>query len=160
MSNFSSHLVEVRQPLIPVADLQAMGEIGRNLRIPADILPVLAVLSGVSEVGPKLASFTPAGALRIAETGAGFTHVEVHEGTIMNGTATVTFSNLISSVLINIDTFQCTVAHSMDGQVFDTAFTVLAGEKPSMDVLTRVLTITNTSGVTATGYRIWGLYYT
>lgn len=155
----SDNWAEVRTPVIPFADLNAMSQLARNLDIPSDIAPVLAILSGVSEIGPKLASLTPAGALRVAETGAGFTKMEVHEGSVMNNIVTVNFTNLISSVIINIDAFQCTVNHSLDGNTYDGPFTVLAGEKPSMDMLTRAIQIQNTSGVTATGYRVWGLYF-
>ena len=156
----SMNWAEVRTPVIPVDDLQIMSQLARNLQIPGDLQPTLAILSGVSEIGAKLVSLTPAGAIRVAETGAGFSHIEVHEGSIENSAVTINFANLISSVLINIDANQCTVAHSEDGNIFDTPFTVLAGEKPSMDLLTRAITITNTSATTATGYRVWGLYYT
>jgi len=152
-------IAEIRINLIPLGDLEAMSQLNRNLFIPSDVLPTLAILSGVSEGGPKLVSLTDAGALRVAETGAGFSHIEPHEGTVENNTVTINFANLISSLLINIDAFECTVAHSLDGNVFDTPFTVLAGEKVSIDVLTRAITIVNTSGVTATGYRVWGLYF-
>lgn len=150
----------VRAPVIPFSDLQALSQLTRNLSIPSDIQPTLAILSGLSEIGAKLVSLTPAGALRVAETGAGFTHMEVHEGSVMNNTVTINFTNLVSSVIINIDAFQCTVAHSLDGSTFDTPFTVLAAEKPSMDLLTRAVQIVNTSGTTATGFRVWGLYFT
>lgn len=151
---------DIRTPIVPFGDLNAMSQLQRNLSIPDDVQVVLSVLSGVSEIGAKLVSLTPAGALRVAETGAGFTHMEVHEGSVENNTVTINFTNLISSLIINIDAFQCTVAHSADGNIFDTPFTVLAGEKPSMDLVTRAVQIVNTSSVTATGYRVWGLYFT
>jgi hypothetical protein len=108
----ANDIVEIRVPLIPMSDLEANSQLSRNLFIPSDVLPVLSILSGVSEIGPKLVSITPGGAIRVAETGAGFSHVEPHEGTIMNSNVTVAFINLLSSLLINIDAFECTVAHS------------------------------------------------
>jgi len=155
----SINWAELWTNVIPWDDLKAKSQLSRNLQIPTDILPTLAILSGLSENGAKLVSLTGAGAIRVAETGAGFTHVEVHEGSIENGMVQINFANLISSMVVNIDAFQCTIAHSEDGQIFDTPFTVLAGEKPSMDLLTRALQVTNTSVTTATGYRVWGLYY-
>ena len=152
-------IAEIRVNLIPWEDLQANSQLARNLNIPSDVLPTLAVLCGNSEVGSKLVSVTPAGAVRVAETGAGFSHIEPHEGTVINTNTIIDFVNLVSSVIINIDAFQCTIEHSEDGQLFDNPMTVLSGEKVSFDVLTRAIRITNTSAVTATGYRVWGLYY-
>lgn len=150
---------QIRAPIIPWGSLNATSQLARNLNIPSDLLPTLAILSGVSEAGPLLASLTPGGALRVAETGAGFSKVEVHEGTVENNTVTIQFTNLISSLVINIDTYQATIAHSEDGNTYDTPFTVLAGEKPAMDLLTRAIQITNNSASNTTGYRVWGLYY-
>ena len=150
---------EIQVPILPVGDLKILTQLSRNLMIPTDVLPTLAILSGLSEAGPKVVSITPGGAVRVAETGAGFSSIEPHEGTITNNSVTIDFTNLISSLLINIDAYQCTVQHSEDGQIFDNAITVLAGEKVSIDVLTRAIKITNTSATTATGYRVWGLYY-
>lgn len=150
---------QIRQPILPITDLNLNSQLARLLNIPSDVQLVIATVMGLSEIGPKIVSITPAGAMRVAETGAGFTHVEVHEGSVMNNTVTINFTNVVSSVLINIDAFQCTVNHSEDGQTYDGPFTVLAGEKPSMDLLTRSLQIVNTSGTTATGYRLWGLYF-
>lgn len=150
---------EIRVPIIDFTTLQANSQLSRNLNIPTDIMPVYAILAGLSENGPQMASVTPTGAIRVAETGAGFTKLDPQEGTIMNNTAIVTFGELCSSILLNIDAFQCTVQHSADGVNYDNAITVLAGEKVSFDLITKSLQIVNTSITTATGYRAWGLFF-
>jgi hypothetical protein len=150
---------EITVPVIDFSTLQANSQLARNLNIPTDVLPVYAILAGLSENGPKMVSVTPLGAIRVAETGAGFTFMDPQETTVMNTTTVVTFNELCSSILLNIDAFQCTVQHSADGVNYDPAFTVLAGEKVSFDLITKSLKITNTSGTTATGIRAWGLYF-
>ena len=150
---------EIRVPVIDFNGLNANSQLQRNLNIPTDILPVYSIAAGLSEQGPKIISVTPLGAMRVAETGAGFTFIDPQETTVENTTTTITFNELCSSILLNIDAFQCTVQHSSDGVNFDPAFTVLAGEKVSFDLITKALRITNTSATTATGVRAWGLYF-
>lgn len=150
---------EIIIPVIDFKTLRANSQLARNLNIPTDVLPVYAILAGLSENGPQIVSITPLGAIRVAETGAGFTFIDPQETTVMNTTTTIIFNELVSSVLINIDAFQCTIAHSADGFNYDPPFTVLAGEKVSVDLITKSLKVVNTSGTTATGVRAWGLYF-
>ena len=150
---------QIRKAIIPINDLDGVGALDEWLNYPGDLAAVLAILSGESENGPKLVSLTPDGSIRTADTGKGFTHMEIYEGTIENNNVIISFVNLIASLVINIDAFQCTIEHSEDGVIYETPFTVLANEKVSMDIVTRKIRITNTSAVTATGYRVWGLYH-
>ena len=150
---------KAKRALIPVDDLQLQGQVPTQLDIGQDVLPVLAILAGVGDTTPKLASLTDTGVLRTADVGAGFSRTDAKEGSVMNGAAVVAFGEMVMSVVINIDTQQCTIEHSRDGQTYDPPQTVLAGEKLTMDAQTRAIRVTNTSGTTATGYRIWGLYF-
>lgn len=144
---------------VDTATLNAKGGPSSHLFIPSDVLLTYSMMAGKSEMGARVLSATPAGALRTADVGAGYSHMDVKEGTVLNTTAVITFAELVTSVIINIDAFQCTIAHSLDGNIYDNPFNVLAGEKVAIDIVTKSLRIINTSGTTATGYRIWGLYY-
>ena len=154
-----SRSVQARIAIIPVDDLNAVGEYSDPVRIPQDLAPVLAVLSGISEDGPRMVSITPNGAARVADVGRGYTHMEPYEGTLLNNTATITFTNLISSLVINVDAQQLSVQLSENGQDYDPTFTILGYEKVSIDILCRAIKLTNLSTTVTAGYRVWGLYF-
>jgi hypothetical protein len=151
--------LEMWRSVLALEDLQVKGDPGRWMRLLSDFIPVYALLAGLSEVGPKILSLTPAGAARVANVGSGLTHIEPHEGTAGAGaTVTVIFGQTISHVVLAVDDAIWTCQTSVDGVSYDPAFTMYGGERYPMDLTVLACKVTNTA-TTPARYRVHGFYF-
>jgi hypothetical protein len=94
----------IQRPIIPYEDLNIKGQVPYYLELFRDVGINLALMYGMSEVGPRMVSMTPDNAIRVAQGGAGLTNLKHDSGKLLaNTTQGVTFPTARHVVMISLD---------------------------------------------------------